>query len=208
MHPQIGGPNVPHDQEAGTTLWVVERSRWVIRDRNEASRTSSLVCYKLKAEANRLPSAHRGRMLSGANSAALLFVVERRRRGGWVLWDHSMTSSARPSSGSGIVKPSVLAVFMLMISSTFTACCTGKIGRLLALENPARVDADKTIHIDKVGAVTHQAAGRSGLAPWIARRNCMPCRQLDELFAVAGEEWVGRDDECTGVPLGCREGRF
>ena len=36
----------------------------------------------------------------------------------------------------------------------------------------------------------------------------MPCRQREELFAVAGEEWVGRDEKCTGMPLDCREGRF
>src|SRR5579862_3611019 len=39
---------------------------------------------------------------------------------------HSITSSARPSSGSGMVKPSVFAVLRLMISSIFVACCTGR----------------------------------------------------------------------------------
>src|SRR5262249_4341963 len=38
-----------------------------------------------------------------------------------VATDHSITSSARPSSGSGTVRPSALAVFILMTSSTFTA---------------------------------------------------------------------------------------
>src|SRR5262245_48662541 len=40
--------------------------------------------------------------------------------------DHSITSSARPSSGSGTVRPSALAVLRLMISSTFTTCWTGR----------------------------------------------------------------------------------
>ena len=35
---------------------------------------------------------------------------------------HSITSSARPSIGSGTVIPSALAVFRFMISSTFVAC--------------------------------------------------------------------------------------
>jgi len=35
---------------------------------------------------------------------------------------YSITSSARPSKGSGILRPSVAAVFRLMISSTFTDC--------------------------------------------------------------------------------------
>src|SRR6516164_2392446 len=38
---------------------------------------------------------------------------------------HSSTSSARPDSGSGMVRPSVLAVLRLMANSTFTACWTG-----------------------------------------------------------------------------------
>src|SRR6516164_10244281 len=39
---------------------------------------------------------------------------------------HSMTSSARPINGNGIVKPSALAVFRLIINSTFVACWTGR----------------------------------------------------------------------------------
>src|SRR5262249_1255060 len=37
---------------------------------------------------------------------------------------HSITSSARPTSGSGTLRPSALAVFMLMTSSTLVACWT------------------------------------------------------------------------------------
>src|SRR5262249_49623641 len=39
---------------------------------------------------------------------------------------HSISSSARPDSGSGTVMPSFLAVLRLMNSSTFVACCTGR----------------------------------------------------------------------------------
>jgi hypothetical protein len=39
---------------------------------------------------------------------------------------HSITSSARASSESGIVKPNDLAVFMLMISSNFVGSSTGR----------------------------------------------------------------------------------
>ena len=38
---------------------------------------------------------------------------------------YSMTSSARPSSGSGDARPSAPAVLRLMTSSTFVGCCTG-----------------------------------------------------------------------------------
>src|SRR5207249_5836594 len=50
-------------------------------------------------------------------------LVQRERN---ALLDYSITSSARPSSVSGKVSPSALAVFMLMISSTLVACCTGR----------------------------------------------------------------------------------
>jgi hypothetical protein len=39
---------------------------------------------------------------------------------------HSITSSARPSSVSGKVMASALAVFKLMISPTLLDCCTGR----------------------------------------------------------------------------------
>jgi hypothetical protein len=39
---------------------------------------------------------------------------------------YSITSSARPSSVRGNVRPSALAVFMLMTSSPFVTCCTGR----------------------------------------------------------------------------------
>src|SRR5262245_8521347 len=39
---------------------------------------------------------------------------------------HSITSSARPSSGSGTVRPSALAVFILMVSWNFVTCWTGR----------------------------------------------------------------------------------
>ena len=39
---------------------------------------------------------------------------------------YSITSSARPSSGSGNVRPSALAVFRLITSSTFAACWIGR----------------------------------------------------------------------------------
>src|SRR4029079_1223980 len=39
---------------------------------------------------------------------------------------HSITSSARPISGSGMVRPRALALFRLMINSTLVACWTGR----------------------------------------------------------------------------------
>src|SRR5262245_64075086 len=39
--------------------------------------------------------------------------------------NHSITSSARPSRGSGMLRPRVFAVCTLMTSSTLTVCWTG-----------------------------------------------------------------------------------
>jgi len=39
---------------------------------------------------------------------------------------YSITSSARPSSVMGNVRPSAFAVFMLTTNSIFTDCCTGR----------------------------------------------------------------------------------
>src|SRR4029077_15241590 len=46
---------------------------------------------------------------------------------------HSITSSARPESGSGKVRPSALAVLRLMTSSTFVDCWTGRSAGLVPL---------------------------------------------------------------------------
>src|SRR5262249_26342001 len=47
---------------------------------------------------------------------------------------YSITSSARPSSGSGILRPSVFAVLRLMTSSTFVDCwLTGRSAGLAPL---------------------------------------------------------------------------
>ena len=44
----------------------------------------------------------------------------------WRRADHSITSSARPISGNGIVTPSVFAVLRLTSNSILVTCCTGR----------------------------------------------------------------------------------
>src|SRR5262245_12038989 len=46
---------------------------------------------------------------------------------------YSITSSARPSNESGMVRPSVFAILRLMTNSTFTACWTGRSAGLAPL---------------------------------------------------------------------------
>ena len=120
---------------------------------------------------------------------------------------HSITSSARPSSVSGTVRPSALAVLRLMISSTFVACCDRQVGWLLALENAAGVDAGLTVRVRNTAAVAHQAAGRGELAILVDRRHRVANRQRGELFAPADEECIGADHERAGSQLdqGCED---
>ena len=85
---------------------------------------------------------------------------------------YSITSSARPSSVSGTVRPSALAVLRLMISSTLVDLLDRQVGRLLAVENAAGVDADQTEAFRIIASVAHQAAGRGELA--ISGRSSAP----------------------------------
>ena len=92
---------------------------------------------------------------------------------------YSITWSARASSVGGTVRPSALAVVRLMISSTFVALLHRQVGRFLALENSAGVDADLSEQVRKTGTVAHQAAGRgepvnlTGASKgWLGPRGC------------------------------------
>src|SRR5262249_56688142 len=49
---------------------------------------------------------------------------------------HSTTSSARPSNGSGTVRPSALAAFMLIAISTLVTCWTGRAAGFSPFTNP------------------------------------------------------------------------
>ena len=66
---------------------------------------------------------------------------------------YSITSSARASSVGGISRPSALAVLRLITSSYLVGACTGKIGRLLPLENAIDVASDAPIRIDPIGPI-------------------------------------------------------
>jgi hypothetical protein len=58
---------------------------------------------------------------------------------------HSITSSARSRNASGILNPSALAAFRLMMRSNFTGCCTGMSAgfaprRILSTNSAARLN--------------------------------------------------------------------
>src|ERR1700730_7195643 len=65
-----------------------------------------------------------------------------------------------------------------------------QVGGLLALENPASVDADQTELVRTVASVAHQAAGGDKLAIGKNRGHRMAYRRIGDLFAPADEERI------------------
>ena len=100
---------------------------------------------------------------------------------------YSNTSSARPISVLGMVRPSVLAVFRLMYSSTFVACCTGRSAGFSPL-NSAGIVAGQAVSVRKVRSVAQQTSGRSELTKLGNRWHGVTNRQRGELCSLAGEE--------------------
>jgi hypothetical protein len=90
--------------------------------------------------------------------------------------------------------PSDLAVLKLMISSTFTACWTGKSAGL-SLKNTTDIDAGLAIRVSKAGSGTHQATSGSKLAHFGNCGEHMACRERRELNGPAVEERITADDD-------------
>jgi hypothetical protein len=65
-----------------------------------------------------------------------------------------MTWSARASSGSGMVRPSALAVFVLRANAIFCHLLHREVGRLIPLEDAAGVDANLAVSISNRGHLT------------------------------------------------------
>src|SRR6266851_562655 len=74
----------------------------------------------------------------------------------------------------------------------------GQVGRLLALEHPARVDAGLPIGIEQARSVAHQAAGVDVPPPWVDGGYRMTCRQNDEQGGQAREKRIGADEQRSG----------
>ena len=120
---------------------------------------------------------------------------------------YSITSSARPSSVSGKLRPSALAAFRLITSSTFVDCWTGRSG-LLTFENAADIDAREAITGRKANSVAHQATSGDKLAHFRNCRKRMACRECAKLngVAMATKQWFATEDESPRLQLDeCRE---
>ena len=77
----------------------------------------------------------------------------------------------------------------------FATCCNStpagdrQVAGLVALENPARVDAGQTVRVRKTASVAHQSAGSDELATLRRdRRHRMAEGQRTELFTPGSEE--------------------
>src|SRR6516165_6800303 len=83
-----------------------------------------------------------------------------------------------------------------------------QVGWLLALENPACVDASQTIGIRKTASVTHQTSGCDERARLIDCRYPIAERQCGELFVPISEECICADHEAAGSQFSqrCEDG--
>ena len=109
-----------------------------------------------------------------------------------------MTSSARASSDERDGQAKRLGGLEVDHQFEFRGLLDRQVGRLLAFENAAGVDAGLTIAVRKAGSIAHQAAGRGELAKLIDRRYPVAERQCGELFAPDGEEAIGADHKRAG----------
>ena len=95
---------------------------------------------------------------------------------------YSITSSARPSSESGTVMPSALAVFELIISSIFVDRWTGRSPGLSPLRNSSGVCSDQPVVLVLVGSKTNQSTCRHENWILLHRRDrkakCKLCKLL------------------------------
>src|SRR5262249_12662710 len=73
---------------------------------------------------------------------------------------------------------------------------------LLALENPAGVDAGLTVRFLSIAAVAHQTSGRGERSPLEDRGHSVVDRQGGELLGPAIEDCIGADHERAGSQLG------
>src|SRR5215469_5333142 len=84
-----------------------------------------------------------------------------------------------------------------------------QVGRLLALEDSADIDARQAIHVSQTTAIAHQSAGRDKLTKLEHCRHRLAQRQGGKPGTATDKEWIGPDYESARVHSGQdRENRF
>src|SRR5262249_39157443 len=91
----------------------------------------------------------------------------------------------RASSVGGIVRPSSLAVFMLMPSSIFVINCTGRSAGFPPL---AGVDPDLAERLRKSRPIAHKATRRRVCEAWVNRGHRIAGCQCDKLIMLRATE--------------------
>src|SRR5262249_42467902 len=112
---------------------------------------------------------------------------------------HSITSSARGSSGGGTSGPSAWGGCMLITNSNLVGCTTGRAAGPWPLRGLPGVGADLTTHVHTIGRVAHQPTGFDSLASGIARGNPITRRERRKLDAPARKERVASDVQGFGA---------
>src|SRR6266581_8055945 len=102
---------------------------------------------------------------------------------------YSITSSARPSKGRGIVRPSVLAVFRDLLDR--------QVSRFLSLKDAASVNANLTERVRKVRSVRHETPGENKLTVRVYGRHCVTGRQFDHQIMLGQKEILTAYHECA-----------
>jgi hypothetical protein len=110
-----------------------------------------------------------------------------------------MISSALADSPGGTSRPSGLRSLQVDHELELGWLHDRQIGRLLAPENPAGVDAGLTIGIGEACAVACEAAGHGKLTSFINRRNGTARCQRNDLIALAAKERVGANQQRSGT---------
>ena len=101
--------------------------------------------------------------------------------------DHSITSSARASSGCGTSKPSARAVLRLITSSNWVGSWIGRSPGFSPLRMRPAYNSEQAIAVVDVRSVAHQPAGNGELASGVQGGNHMARGQDDELRDTAGK---------------------
>src|SRR5262249_16668875 len=84
-----------------------------------------------------------------------------------------------------------------------------QVGRFLALENSADIDARQAIHVSQTTAIAHQSAGRDKLTKLEHCRHRLAQRQGGKPGTATDKEWIGPDYESACVHSSHdRESRF
>src|SRR6516165_7140506 len=115
----------------------------------------------------------------------------------------------RRSSDSGISVPSAFAALRLTMSSTLTACCTGRSAGLSPLrKRPVKTPAWRYASVT-LAPLAHETASGYIFAIIIDCRQRTLRGQGSKQYTLAIEERIGADHQCGNLPLRKRrEGCF